>query len=122
MRDYFNGALILLENQFSEGDVVTIAGVSGTVEDFSLRRTTLRDLDGVVHTVPNGEIRVASNQTRVWARINENVEVAYDTDIEHVIATVNAVGRALYEDPEWRRRLLEPPAVVRVAGAWAIRG
>ena len=54
VRDYFTGALILIENQFSKGDVVSIAGVSGTVEDFSLRRTTLRDLDGVVHTVPNG--------------------------------------------------------------------
>lgn len=54
VRDYFTGALILVENQFSQGDVVSIAGVSGVVEDFSLRRTTLRDLSGVVHTVPNG--------------------------------------------------------------------
>ena len=77
VRDYFNGALILLENQFSVGDVVSLAGVSGEVEDFSLRRTTLRDLSGTVHTVPNGEIRVASNRTRVWARINEEVQVAY---------------------------------------------
>ena len=65
VRDYFNGALILLENHYSLGDVVSIAGVTGTVEDVSLRRTTLRDLDGVVHTVPNGEIKVASNQTRL---------------------------------------------------------
>jgi moderate conductance mechanosensitive channel len=64
VRDYFNGALILIENQFAIGDEVTIAGVTGTVEDFSLRRTTLRDDDGVVHTVPNGEIEVASNRTR----------------------------------------------------------
>jgi small-conductance mechanosensitive channel len=65
VRDYFNGALILLENHYSLGDVVSIAGVTGTVEDISLRRTTLRDVDGVVHTVPNGEIKVASNQTRL---------------------------------------------------------
>jgi small conductance mechanosensitive channel len=64
VRDYFNGALILLENQYSIGDVVSIAGVTGTVEDLSLRRTTLRDDQGVVHTVPNGEIKVASNLTR----------------------------------------------------------
>ena len=69
VRDYLNGALILVENHFSKGDVVSIAGVSGTVEDFSLRRTTLRDLDGIVHTVPNGEIRVASNRTRTWATL-----------------------------------------------------
>ena len=77
VRDYLNGALILVENQFGRGDVVTIAGVDGTVEDFSLRRTTLRDLDGVVHTVPNSEIKVASNRTRTWARINQNVVVMY---------------------------------------------
>ena len=76
VRDYLNGCLILIENQFSRGDVVSVAGVTGTVEDFSLRRTTLRDLDGVVHTVPNGEIKVASNRTRTWARINQNVVVA----------------------------------------------
>lgn len=64
VKDYFNGALILLENQYSIGDVVSIAGVTGTVEDLTLRRTTLRDPEGVVHTVPNGEIRVASNRTR----------------------------------------------------------
>src|SRR5579884_4281127 len=56
VKDYLNGALILIENQYAKGDVVRIAGVSGTVEDFNLRRTTLRDLDGTVHTVPNGEI------------------------------------------------------------------
>ena len=64
VRDYLNGALILLENQFSIGDVVTIADVTGTVEHLTLRRTTLRDAEGVVHTVPNGEIKVASNRTR----------------------------------------------------------
>ena len=93
VRDYFNGALILLENQFSIGDVVTIAGVTGTVEDFSLRRTTLRDLDGVVHTVPNGEIKVASNRTRSWARINQDVTIAYGTDIDQAIAVVDEVGK-----------------------------
>ena len=114
VKDYFNGALILIENQFSVGDVVRIADVSGSVEDFSLRRTTLRDMSGTVHTVPNGEIRVASNMTRVWARINENVQVAYDSDIDLVVATVNAVGQGMYDDPDWRRQLLEPPAVLRV--------
>lgn len=114
VRDYLNGALILVENQYSKGDVVSIAGVSGSVEDFSLRRTTLRDLDGVVHTVPNGEIKVASNRTRTWARINQNVMVAFGTDIDKAIAVVDQVGREIASDPIWKRRILELPHVERV--------
>jgi len=114
VRDYLNGALILVENQFSKGDVIRAGGVAGTVEDFTLRRTTLRDIDGVVHTVPNGEIKVASNLTRVWARINEDVTVAYGTDIDRAMEVVDAVGRAMTADPVWKRRILEAPRVERV--------
>ena len=114
VRDYLNGALILVENQYSKGDVVSIAGVSGAVEDFSLRRTTLRDLDGIVHTVPNGEVKVASNRTRTWARINQNVMVAFGTDIDKAIDVVDGVGREMADDPVWKRRILEPPRVERV--------
>ena len=115
VRDYLNGSLILIENQFARGDVVRIAGVAGTVEDFTLRRTTLRDLDGVVHTVPNGEIKVASNMTRVWSRINQDVTVAYGTDIDMAIEVVDDVGREMAGDPVWKRRVLEAPRVERVA-------
>jgi small-conductance mechanosensitive channel len=115
VRDYLNGALILIENQFSKGDVIRAGGVSGEVEDFSLRRTTLRDLDGVVHTVPNGEIKIASNLTRVWSRINQDVVVAYGTDIDTATAVVDEVGRAMAADPTWKRRILEAPRVDRVA-------
>jgi small-conductance mechanosensitive channel len=114
VRDYLNGALILIENQYGRGDVVRIAGVDGTVEDFTLRRTTLRDLDGVVHTVPNGEIHVASNLTRVWSRINQDVTVAYGTDIDKAIEVVDNVGREMAGDPVWKRRVLEAPRVERV--------
>jgi small conductance mechanosensitive channel len=114
VRDYLNGALILIENQYSKGDVVSIGGVSGAVEDFSLRRTTLRDLDGVVHTVPNGEVKVASNRTRTWARINQDVTVAFGTDIDKAIRVVEELGRQMANDPVWKRRILEPPRVERV--------
>ena len=114
VRDYLNGTLILIENQYSKGDVVSIAGVSGAVEDFSLRRTTLRDLDGVVHTVPNGEVKVASNRTRTWARINQNITVAFGTDIDKAIGVVDELGRQMHQDPVWKRRILEPPRVERV--------
>ena len=114
VKDYLNGALILIENQFGKGDVIRAAGVAGSVEDFTLRRTTLRDLDGVVHTIPNGEIRVASNLTRVWSRINQDVTVAYGTDIDRAIEVVDNVGREMAGDPAWKRRVLEAPRVERV--------
>ena len=94
VRDYLAGAFVLIENQYAKGDVVRIADVSGTVEDFSLRRTTLRDLDGTVHSVPNGLIGVASNLTRVWARINLDLTVAHGTDLEAASGVVNEIGRA----------------------------
>jgi small-conductance mechanosensitive channel len=114
VRDFFSGILILLENQYGQGDVVEIAGVTGTVEELTLRRTVLRDADGVVHHVPNGEIKVASNRTRVWRRINHDVVVAYGTDIEHAIGVFDAVGAALAADPAWAAKILETPTVDRV--------
>ena len=114
VRDWLAGIFVVLENQYNVGDVVQIAGVAGVVEEFSLRRTTLRDLDGVVHSVPNGQIVVASNMTRSWARVNLNVEVAYDTDIEHATAVINAIGQELLADEAWGAKLIEAPSVARV--------
>src|ERR1035437_8476447 len=115
VRDYLNGALILVENQYAKGDVVRIAGVSGVVEDFTLRRTTLRDQDGTVHTVPNGEVTVASNLTRVFARVNQDVQVVYGTNFEKATEVVDRIGRDLAGDPEWGPRILEAPHVDRVS-------
>ena len=114
IRDWLAGIFIVLENQYSEGDVVRIAGVDGVVEAFSLRRTTLRDLDGTVHTVPNGQITVASNMTRLWSRVNLDVGVAFDSDIDRATALIDRVGEELQADEDWGPRLLEAPAVVRV--------
>jgi small conductance mechanosensitive channel len=114
VRDWLAGIFIVIENQYSQGDVVRIAGVSGVVEDFSLRRTTLRDLDGAVHSVPNGQITVATNLTRVWSRVNLDIPVAYGTDIDAATKVINEVGEALLADADWGPRLLEAPSVVRV--------
>lgn len=115
IRDWLAGVFVILENQFSAGDVVRISGVEGVVEDFSLRRTVLRDLDGTVHTVPNGSIVVASNLTRGWARVNLDIQVAYDTDIDRATAVIDSVGRSLTEDAVWRDRVIEAPSVQRVS-------
>jgi moderate conductance mechanosensitive channel len=114
VRDWLAGIFIVLENQYSQGDVVRIAGVDGVVEDFSLRRTTLRDLDGTVHSVSNGQITVASNMTRLWARVNLDVGVAYNTNIDRAVEIINRVGDELRAEEEWATRMLEAPKVVRV--------
>src|SRR5574340_824829 len=109
VKDYLAGTFILIENQYARGDVVRIANVAGTVEDFSLRRTTLRDLDGTVHTVPNGLITVASNLTRIWARINVELTVPFGTDVERARAVIDRVGAEMASDPTWELRILEAP-------------
>lgn len=116
VRDYLAGAYILIENQYARGDVVRIADVAGTVEDFSLRRTTLRDTDGTLHSVPNGLIGVASNMTRLWARVNVELTVPYGTDLGRATEIIDAAGREMADDPDWARRLLEAPRFDRVDG------
>jgi len=114
VRDTINGLFILMDNQYSQGDVVTVAGISGRVEDVGLRRTVLRDLDGVVHYVPNGAIAVASNLTQEWSRVNLNVSVAYGEDIDRVFAIIDRVGRELASDPQFEALIISPPHALRV--------
>jgi len=114
IRDLIAGIFIILENQYRVGDVVRVADIGGLVENVTLRKTVLRDLDGIVHHVPNGEIRAASNFTRHFARVNLNVSVAYDTDLDHAISVVNLVGKELAGDAKWRKVIKSPPQVLRV--------
>ena len=114
VKDVLNGLFILIENQYSKGDVVTVAGISGQVEEVGLRRTVLRDLDGVVHHVPNSQIAVASNLTQEWSRVNLNVSVAYGEDLDRVFEVINRVGRELAADAEFGPLILTAPQVLRV--------
>ena len=114
VRDVLGGIFILFENQYAEGDVVNIAGIGGTVQAVNLRRTILRDIDGIVHTIPNGEVRVSSNLTRSFARVNLNVSVGYSEDLDRVRDVIDAVGAELALDPEWREKILEAPKTLRV--------
>lgn len=114
VKDVIAGLFIIMENQYRKGDVVKIADVSGLVEDINLRRTILRDLDGIVHVVPNGEIRVASDFTKGWSRVNMNISVSYNTDLEKAIEVINRVGQELANDPQWAPLILTPPQALRV--------
>ena len=114
VRDVVNGIFILMENHYGIGDVVSIAGTIGIVEEVGLRKTVLRDLDGIVHVVPNGEIKVSSNYTKEWSRVNLNVSVSYGTDLDQAIAVINRVGSEMSQEDYWGARLLSPPQVLRV--------
>jgi small-conductance mechanosensitive channel len=114
IRDLIAGIFIILENQYRVGDVAKVADITGLVEYITLRKTVLRDLDGIVHHVPNGEIRTASNFTRHFARVNLNISVAYGTDLDYAISVINRVGQELAKDEKWRRVIKNPPQVLRV--------
>jgi small conductance mechanosensitive channel len=114
IKDFLTGLFIVLEDYYSKGDVVRIAGVAGLVEDVNMRRTILRDLDGIVHIIPNGEIRIASNFTRNWSRVNLNIPVAYGEDLDKVIAVINRVGKELAEDETFGPMIIGAPKVLRV--------
>ena len=114
IRDLIAGIFIIWENQYRVGDVVRVADIAGYVEQITLRKTVLRDLDGIVHHVPNGEIKVSSNFTRLFSRVNLNISVAYDTDLDHAIKVINRVGQELAADENWRARIVKTPQVLRV--------
>lgn len=86
IRDIISGFFVYLENQYNVGDVIRVGSIAGIVEEMSLRRTILRDLDGARHVVPNGEIRVVSNLTQEWSRAHVNISVAYKEDLDRVMA------------------------------------
>ncbi len=114
IRDLIAGIFIIMENQYRVGDVVRVADISGLVEYITLRKTVLRDLDGIVHHVPNGEIKTASNFTRHFSRVNLNVSVGYGTDLDYAISVINRVGKELAQDAKWRKVIKSPPQVLRV--------
>jgi small conductance mechanosensitive channel len=114
IRDYFHGFFIIMEDWFRVGEVATIAGETGLVVDMGLRRTTLRDLNGTMHIVPNGKIELASNMARDWARINLDISVSYNENLDKVIQVINAICQQLKDDSDWGSDLLTTPKVERV--------
>lgn len=114
IRDLIAGLFIILEDQYRVGDVACVADACGLVEDINLRRTILRDLDGIVHHIPNGEVKKASNLSKQFSRVNLNIGIAYNSNLEKVIKVVNKVGQELAKDPQWKKDILKPPQFLRV--------
>jgi small conductance mechanosensitive channel len=113
VKDVISGFFIILENQYRIGDVIQVAGVSGLVESVSLRKTVLRDLEGRVHTIPNGEIKVVSNFSKEWSQAVVDIGVSYREDIDHVIDLLTQIGMELEAEEPYKSAILEP---VRILG------
>ncbi|HVL56701.1 MAG TPA: mechanosensitive ion channel family protein [Burkholderiaceae bacterium] len=118
VKDFFRGIFLLLENQVRVGDVVEVAGRGGFVEEVTLRYVRLRDYEGNVLFVPNGEIGVVVNRSVGFAFAVLDIGIAYRSDVDKAIALLREVANQLREDDEWRARILEP---IEIAGVdrWA---
>ncbi|HKT23220.1 MAG TPA: mechanosensitive ion channel family protein [Terriglobales bacterium] len=120
VHDVINGFFIIIENIYDIGDVVKIAGVQGTVESMSLRKTVLRDDTGALHSVPNSEIKIISNMTRDWAQVALHVSVDYSESSDRVIQLLKQIGEELENDSEYGPYIVarpEVPGIERVSGS-----
>ncbi len=122
VKDFINGFFVLLEDQYNIGDAVRLAGVKGTVEDMTLRRTVLRDDDGTLHIVPNSQVQIVSNMTRDWAQVALHVSVAYSESSDKVIELLKQVGEEIRHDPAFEEDIvtdIEVPGIDRVGNGEA---
>jgi small-conductance mechanosensitive channel len=119
VKDYISGVLMVLEDQYGVGDVIDTGAVVGTVEDVGLRITRVRDLNGVVWYIRNGEIVNLGNRSQGWSFVAVDMPVSYSQDLDAVRTVVDEVGAAMLADPAWTDKLLDPPSV---AGVEAVSG
>src|SRR5207249_7123236 len=108
VRDVIAGFFILAENQFGVGDVVEIDGKAATVEALSVRCTTLRDFNGYVHFVPNGEMKVVTNRSRGWNRLAVDLVIPSDQGVDQALDALRRVVERMDAEPAWKQRLLDP--------------
>jgi moderate conductance mechanosensitive channel len=114
VKDVISGFFILFENQFGIGDVIEVAGHSGVVEKMTLRVVVLRDGEGVMHVVPNGEIKVVSNKTRGWSRAVVDVGVPYEENVDRALEVLRDEAAQFSTDKAWGTQLDGPVEVLGV--------
>ncbi len=108
VKDVVNGFLILLEDQYAIGDLVSIGTTTGIVENLNLRITQIRGEDGRLVTLPNSLIAQVENLSRSWSRANIRIDVAYGTNVDEALWVVQETAHAMASDPEWRYAILNP--------------
>jgi len=114
VRDIISGFFILLENQFAVGDVIEAGGKSGVVERMTMRVVVLRDLEGTMHVIPNGEVKVVSNRTRGWARAVVDISIPYTEDVDRTIGVVRDEAAQFSTDAVWGLQLDGPVEVLGI--------
>lgn len=107
VRDYFSGFFMLLENQIRQGDMVTLAGQTGSVEEVTLRYVQLRDYAGNVYFIPNGQITMVTNMTRDFSNAVFDIGISYREDVDQVMALMQGVAAELRQDPVFGPRILQ---------------
>lgn len=112
VKDFLSGLFMLIEDHYGVGDVIDVGAATGTVEEVSLRSTTIRDVHGTVWHIPNGEIARIGNFSQLWSRALIDIEVAYDTDLRRAMEVMQRVADEMWEDPEWGGdELMDQPSV-----------
>ncbi|WP_374108369.1 mechanosensitive ion channel family protein [Nostoc sp. XA010] len=114
IKDAINGFLIILEDQYALGDVINVGNVGGLVENLNLRMTQVRDSEGRLITIPNGEIKVVANLSSRWSRADLTIPIAYQADIEKALKLIESIGFEMDKDPQWERQILETPQVLGI--------
>ncbi len=117
--DYLAGVSMIFEDQLGVGDVVNVGTVTGTVEDVALRCTRIRDFDGTVWYIRNGQMAFVANQSKGWTIARVDFPLSYDADLEQVRAIIDAEGLRMSTDPQFDRILLDAPSY---AGVEIVRG
>jgi small-conductance mechanosensitive channel len=113
-KDMINGILILVEDQYNVGEIVSLAGLKGTVEDLSLRRTTVRDADGTLYIIPNSQIATVSNLSRDYAVATLNISVDASANPDKVIALLTEVASQVRNDPGFKDIAVADPVILGV--------
>ena len=114
IKDTINGLLIIFEDQYAVGDVVTIGEVAGMVENLNLRITQLRDGEGRLITIPNSEITLVANHSNGWSRSDLKIPFSYQTNVDRAIELIKSTAREMYQDCDSRAKILEPPEILGV--------
>jgi len=111
VKDFISGTFMLIEDQYGVGDIIDAGEASGTVEAVSLRTTRLRDVNGTVWYIPNGNIMRVGNMSQQWARALLDVSVSVETDVDQAQEVIKRVADSVWHDPDWRDVILEEPEV-----------